>query len=495
MDNSSQSTTPETPTPSDLNTDETRGSEEAPVMPAIPTAKKASFVSGTKTSNWPSKTWLLAIAAVALSAFLVQWSLSSRGQRITIRFHNGHGIQPESKVMFRGIEVGAVEALKLNDDLSTVQVIVRLTPNSRPIACEGSLFWIERPVIDFHHVRGLETIVGGRYIGVAPGPDPQKWQTEFIGIESPHAPPSDDNGLEILIESNARNGLREGAPITYRGFTVGRILTVSLSTDSRWVQCRALIDEPYRDLLRESSQFWNQSGFQIEMGLTGLDIEADSLESIVSGGIAFSTPDPPGDAVRTGFRFELAEKPDPAWLAWRPRLVHGESLLQHLDSIPIPTRVSLNWKERFLGFTRTKKRSGWATLLTNGQLLLPSDLIERPASAIGDLQLEIAGREVAIESTSLQSNTPDSPTLPRAVLWKSPIETDALARWNPTKLANLDLSKPIPPIAIVTGNGSQVIPVEHHHVSITQDRIHLSPLSNSLPISTGLHVLTLLAVQ
>ena len=35
---------------------------------------------------------------------------------------------------------------------------------------EGSRFWIERPDISIGQIRGLGTLVGGRFVGVVPGP-------------------------------------------------------------------------------------------------------------------------------------------------------------------------------------------------------------------------------------------------------------------------------------------------------------------------------------
>jgi paraquat-inducible protein B len=63
-------------------------------------------------------------------------------------------------------------------------------------------------------------------------------------------------------------------------------------------------------LVRDNSHFWNASGIQVEAGLfSGVDINTESVESILSGGVAFSTPDNAGDPAKEGQHFKLADNP------------------------------------------------------------------------------------------------------------------------------------------------------------------------------------------
>ena len=64
---------------------------------------------------------------------------------VVVNFDNGLGLQVGSQVKHRGIVVGEVMSIDLNEDLSGVDVRVRLVTQARSIARQGSQFWIEVP--------------------------------------------------------------------------------------------------------------------------------------------------------------------------------------------------------------------------------------------------------------------------------------------------------------------------------------------------------------
>jgi paraquat-inducible protein B len=52
----------------------------------------------------------------------------------------------------------------------------------------------------------------------------------------------------------------------------------------------------------------------------GLEINVDSLRSLVAGGIAFATPDGESPAAKDSSIFVLHDKPEKEWLAWMPKI-------------------------------------------------------------------------------------------------------------------------------------------------------------------------------
>ncbi len=69
------------------------------------------------------------------------WSLPQRGVTVEVHFPDGHGLEAEDAVRFRGIDVGIVEKVSLNSELSGVDVTVNLLPFAEPLAREGTRFW------------------------------------------------------------------------------------------------------------------------------------------------------------------------------------------------------------------------------------------------------------------------------------------------------------------------------------------------------------------
>ena len=421
--------------------------------------------------------WWLTIACVALAIGLGGWSWWTRGIQIHIQFREGHGLRAENRLMHRGIEVGVVERVQLDKGLGNVDVVVRLNESAGALACDGSNFWIERPIASVQGVRSLETILSGRYISVEPGPISGQRKVHFQGLDQPPQPPVTHGALEVILEANERHGLQVSAPVIYRGLQVGRIQSVGLSADSRWVQVRAMIEEDYRTLVRENSRFWNRSGFRIDVRLSGVEIDAESLSTIAIGGVEFATPDLPASEVRTGRRFELASKADASWLEWRPRLLYGSVLPKGLDIALSPIRFSLHWQEKLFGFRQNPSRTGWILMLSDGTAIGPTDLFMVPPKAVeGSMRWEAAGVELKPDKMTLvefdrQENLSNAARTPPSISrYRIDDFSTEASRWPIERLASIiDVSSPPSRLWIASDVPSRWIPVESHQLVPTKD--------------------------
>ena len=66
---------------------------------------------------------------------------------IDIRFLNGDGLSIGDEVRHRGIVVGEVTSVDLNENFSGVIVRVRLLKSAARLARSGTQFWVERPTV------------------------------------------------------------------------------------------------------------------------------------------------------------------------------------------------------------------------------------------------------------------------------------------------------------------------------------------------------------
>jgi hypothetical protein len=156
-------------------------------------------------------------------------------------------------------------------------------------------------------------------------------------------------------------------------------------------------------LIRPNSKFWDAGGLQAKIGLTGVTIEVDSAEALLTGGVALATPPPAdsgGDVVRTGHRFMLAAKADDDWLKWQPLVAIGNSMLPPGESPPSPLRATIGWKQgRWIERHRTHQ--GWVLQTPDG-LLGPADLLKADQKADKDsVVLEVNGVVVALTDAPL----------------------------------------------------------------------------------------------
>jgi paraquat-inducible protein B len=129
------------------------------------------------------------------------------------------------------------------------------------------------------------------------------------------------DGLHIILESKHLGSLKVNSPVYYRQVKVGKVVSYNLSDTFGSVFIHVNIEERYRAIIRESTKFWKAGGVRIEGGLfSGLSVATESLEALLTGGIALATPDNSSMVSSTAgnYHFILHEKAQDEWLDWRP---------------------------------------------------------------------------------------------------------------------------------------------------------------------------------
>ncbi|MEO2024669.1 MAG: MlaD family protein [Fuerstiella sp.] len=288
--------------------------ENSPPQSEFPVAEVKDAASAPAVLRL-SKMWWLTLLCLLLAIGLVWNSLPERGPEITIQFPEGHGLKPKDAVRYRGIEVGTVSTVTLDETLSAVEVLVTLKPGAELLNREGTRFWIVRPRFSLTEISGLETAVGAKYIGVSPGDPTAQPRKNFEGLTAPPPDEFAESGLKLILRSDDRRGLSVGSPVTWRGVDVGQVLTVNLSADARHVDVTVRMHRRYHRLVRRSSKFWITSGFDVDVSLSGVKLNAQSLGTMIRGGISLITPTEGNDApIGSGHVFPLAMEPEDEWL-------------------------------------------------------------------------------------------------------------------------------------------------------------------------------------
>lgn len=374
---------------------------------------------------------------------LPRQSSESSTVRITIRFAQGHGLKVGSAVRFRGVQVGEVVDVRLNRSLSHVLLDAELLTSAADLAREGSLFWIERPQVSLGGVRSLDTLVTGAYLAVAPASIESPPASDFEGLEKPPAEVEASSGLEVVVQSDATNGLQTGSPVIYRGVPIGKVVQVGLASDASSVETRVIIESTYRELVCDNSRFWPTSGVELKLGLTGVKLDAESLESIVAGGLTLATPDAPGRPVAAGHRFALDLTPESDWLNWRPQIPVGPRFLPDRQPTPITYRGSFLWKRKRWGMTRAAQQVAWVHPLGDGRLLCPSSFDDDDTPP-ADLVLEVEGQRIVIAEKNFKRSGSVG------FLSSSPLQKNAQRFWKPSQLR----SARVPEDSVVVAGGS-----------------------------------------
>ncbi|NTS75567.1 intermembrane transport protein PqiB [Catenovulum sp. SM1970] len=259
-----------------------------------------------KTRRKISTIWLIPIIALISSIWIIVQYYVDRGPEIRIEFTTAEGIEAgKTQIKALNVEVGIVERVELNDDLETVSIFARIDPKATDLLRQDTQFWVVKPRIGSKGISGLSTLLSGAYIELAPGQG-YTGIDKFVGLDSPPLIRGNRKGIHVTLSSDVTTSLSAGDPVMYRGFRVGQVNQIKIVEQGQ-LKATAFIREPYDKLVTTNSRFFNASGFKFELTPEGMEFTAESMETILSGGVAFDVPTnvPLGQPVDDGYLYKL----------------------------------------------------------------------------------------------------------------------------------------------------------------------------------------------
>ncbi len=234
--------------------------------------------------------WLLPVIAMLIAGWLLWTNFQERGTTITINFQTADGIVPgRTPVRYQGVEVGTVQGINLSDDYRKIQIKASIKSDMRDALRENTQFWLVTPKASLAGVSGLDALVGGNYIGMMPGDG--KESDTFTALDT--QPKYRVNTGELMIHLHAPDlgSLNTGSLVYYRKIPVGRVYDYSINGQNNGVSIDVLIERRFVNLVKTSSRFWNVSGLNADVSLSGAKVQLESLAALVNGAIAFDSPE------------------------------------------------------------------------------------------------------------------------------------------------------------------------------------------------------------
>jgi paraquat-inducible protein B len=241
------------------------------------------------------------------------------GLAISIHFDEAKGLKEYTQVRYQSQDVGIIERLIFNPKKPGVTALVLLNEKGQKLAVQGSKFWFAETEIGLVGAKNITDILDGGFIDVIPGDGEIK--TDFKAENTPPIIKKLPFGLNLKIVAQQLGSVRVGNPILYRQVKVGEVIGVGLSDSADTVNVFINIVDKFAPLISANSQFWNTAGFNVEAGLfSGVDIQSESIETLLAGGIAFATPDTPAEYISQGHSFILHDKVNKDWKKWQPKI-------------------------------------------------------------------------------------------------------------------------------------------------------------------------------
>ncbi len=235
-----------------------------------------------------SPIWLLPAVALILGLWLLVKGIKDAGVEITIHFPNATGIEiGKTLVKYQGVNVGKVTDIEIDNSLQGVVVTVNMNYRGEPFLNENTQFWLVSPKASITKIEGLDTLFSGNYIAIKPGDGARKLKFE-ASLEAPPIMPASE-GMLLTLYAEKLGSIDIGSHIFYRQIPVGNVVSFRLD-QSDLVAISVFIQKQYAYLVKENSRFWNASGVKFHASLSGVKVQAESLASIIAGGINFDSP-------------------------------------------------------------------------------------------------------------------------------------------------------------------------------------------------------------
>ncbi|WP_159817065.1 PqiB family protein [Colwellia sp. 20A7] len=250
------------------------------------------------------------------------------GLAISVYFNDYTGLKVNTHVVYQGQKMGSITRLIFNPDEVGVTALVLLNDIGAKFAQKGTNFWVVEPEIGLVGSKNVSSLLDGAFISLLPSNQPSNQlsaqQTVFEALELPPTVKQLPYGLNIKLVTERLGSVRIGNPVLYRQVKVGVVIGIDLSPTADTVDVYINIAKRYAPLVNSGSKFWNTSGINIDAGLfSGINIDSESIETLISGGIAFASPalsaDEPESAPLVN-SFLLHQTLDKDWLEWQPKI-------------------------------------------------------------------------------------------------------------------------------------------------------------------------------
>ncbi|EKO3467259.1 MCE family protein [Vibrio fluvialis] len=235
------------------------------------------------------------------------------GEEIMLVAQGNTGITVGTPIKYNGVQVGEITDVLPDFSSPQVRFKARIQPTYAPyITKAGSVFWLAEAKVGLKGVSNLQNLIS-KAIEVKPGSGKATKQFTLSAM------PYQAKGITFSLQSETRGSIDVGTPVLYRDIEVGRVTDIRLGNFADRVISTIEIESKYAYLVRENSLFWNTSGLDVSIGLSGANVKAGTLDSIVRGGITFATPEQKQltAAAKAGQSFYLYPTPQEEWKKWR----------------------------------------------------------------------------------------------------------------------------------------------------------------------------------
>ena len=197
-----------------------------------------------------------------------------------INFIDMHGIEENTPIIFKGIEIGKITEIKLNKDILNAKAFIY--QEYKYLLTDKTKFFVEEPTISLDGVKNLGNIIKGNFVSLEYKKG--NFKDSFTAINKKDINNSNNN-IKVELLSENLNSITNKSKIYYKNIEIGRVENYALTSDLKNVKISISIDEKYKDLVNDNSLFYDMSSKLVEMKSLNLNINYSGIEPLLNGAI------------------------------------------------------------------------------------------------------------------------------------------------------------------------------------------------------------------
>lgn len=238
------------------------------------------------------------------------------GKRIDLHADVTEGIKEGTPIFYRDIEVGIVTGVAITSDTHKPGIEAVVRKDYERFLNDSSLFYIRSGIeaeasLEHIYVKSgsLEELIAGGIAFKTPDLKAGHSKTEFRLFKSKKALEDyryrNGNGRRVRLALPTLGSLSAGDPVLYKQNRAGEILSVDYDAQKDRFVLEMFVSTPYSKKINASTRFARASGIELKLAFPNVSMKAESLETILRGGLTCETPEPSAPAVEDMHLFNL----------------------------------------------------------------------------------------------------------------------------------------------------------------------------------------------
>lgn len=197
-----------------------------------------------------------------------------------INFEKANGIEENSAIIYKGIEIGKIVEIALKDELLKTKAYVY--EDYKYLLTNNTKFFVEEPNISIGGVENLGNIVKGNFVSLVYKEG--SYKNIFSAVNKKDIN-KNSSTLKLELYSDSLNSISEKSKIYYKNIEVGKVDSYSLTSDLQKVKILISIDDAYKNLINDHVLFYDMSSKLVEMKALDLNINYSGVEPLLNGAI------------------------------------------------------------------------------------------------------------------------------------------------------------------------------------------------------------------